>query len=87
MIPTGWERITFYGEVRLSLSKETPRYAPGDRKRGAWKQNGIKTAKAAVEEGMSTLRMDGWRKVLAGKTSVDEVLRITKGDQIVGLKR
>ncbi|MEC9095746.1 MAG: ATPase, T2SS/T4P/T4SS family [Planctomycetota bacterium] len=39
--------------------------------------------KIAVANGMRTLRDDGWRKVLDGKTSLDEVLRITKGDQIV----
>ena len=39
--------------------------------------------KVAVRNGMGTLRDDGWRKVIAGKTSMDEVLRITKGDQIV----
>ncbi len=42
--------------------------------------------RAGVRNGMATLRMDGWKKVLAGSTSVDEVLRITKGDQIVTLK-
>ena len=35
---------------------------------------------AATEEGMLTLRQDGWIKVLNGRTSVDEVLRVTKGD-------
>jgi general secretion pathway protein E len=40
--------------------------------------------KSAVEGGMTTLRDDAWHKVLSGTTSVDEVLRITKGDQIVG---
>lgn len=35
---------------------------------------------AAVEEGMTTLRMDGARKVIAGKTSTDEVLRVTQLD-------
>jgi general secretion pathway protein E/type IV pilus assembly protein PilB len=34
--------------------------------------------KAAVAAGMKTLRGDGWDKVLAGITSVDEVLRVTK---------
>ncbi|MBM4088451.1 MAG: type II/IV secretion system protein [Planctomycetes bacterium] len=34
--------------------------------------------KAATEEGMRTLRQDGWDKVLSGVTSVDEVLRVTK---------
>jgi general secretion pathway protein E/type IV pilus assembly protein PilB len=38
--------------------------------------------KAALEEGMRSLRQDGWRKVLAGETTVDEVARVTKGDRI-----
>ncbi len=37
--------------------------------------------KAAIAGGMKTLRDDGWNKVMEGKTSVDEVLRITKGDR------
>lgn len=36
--------------------------------------------KAAVDTGMRTLRMDAWDKVIAGVSSVDEVLRVTKGD-------
>jgi len=36
--------------------------------------------KAAIEEGMRTLRQDGWRKVLQGRTTIDEVLRVTKGE-------
>ncbi len=38
--------------------------------------------KAAVRDGMITLREDGWRKVIEGETTVDEVLRVTKGDRI-----
>ena len=37
--------------------------------------------KLALEEGMHTLRMDGWRKALIGQTSVDEVVRVTKKDE------
>ncbi len=37
--------------------------------------------KAAIRAGMTTLRMDGWKKVVAGATSVDEVVRVTKGDR------
>ncbi|MHB1034238.1 MAG: GspE/PulE family protein [Pirellulales bacterium] len=37
---------------------------------------------AAMEEGMRTLRQDGWRKVLNGRTTLDEVVRVTKGDRI-----
>jgi len=36
--------------------------------------------RAALEEGMHTLRMDGARKVLAGTTTVEEVLSITRED-------
>lgn len=36
--------------------------------------------KAAVANGMKTLRQDGWRKVFSGLTSIDEVLRVTKAD-------
>jgi len=35
---------------------------------------------AAAEEGMTTLRVDGWRKVLSGQTTVKEVAETTKGD-------
>ncbi len=35
----------------------------------------------AMAEGMTTLRQDGWRKVLAGGTTVEEVLRVTTEDE------
>ena len=35
-----------------------------------------------IRHGMLTLRQCGWQKVLDGITSVEEVLRITKGDII-----
>ena len=38
--------------------------------------------KACLDGGMKTLRDDGWRKVLSGDTSLDEILRITKGDRL-----
>jgi general secretion pathway protein E/type IV pilus assembly protein PilB len=39
--------------------------------------------RAAIKAGMVTLRMDGWRKVLNGITSIDEIARVTKGDRDV----
>jgi type II secretory ATPase GspE/PulE/Tfp pilus assembly ATPase PilB-like protein len=36
--------------------------------------------KQAMKEGMITLRQDGWRKVHQGKTTIDEVARVTAGD-------
>lgn len=38
--------------------------------------NAIK--QAAIDSGMKTLRVDGWDKALAGITSVEEVVRVTK---------
>ena len=34
----------------------------------------------ALKTGMTSLRQAGWNKVLDGVTSIDEVLRISKGD-------
>ena len=36
---------------------------------------------AALKDGMLTLRHDAWQKALDGITSVDEVLRVTKGER------
>jgi type II secretory ATPase GspE/PulE/Tfp pilus assembly ATPase PilB-like protein len=35
---------------------------------------------AARDAGMQTLRQNGWRKVLAGQTSMAEVVRVAKAD-------
>ncbi|MCL2710118.1 MAG: Flp pilus assembly complex ATPase component TadA [Planctomycetaceae bacterium] len=40
--------------------------------------------RTAIEDGMLTLRMDGWRKVLAGETTVEEVVRVTRSDATQG---
>ncbi len=37
---------------------------------------------AALKAGMRTLRMDAWDKAIAGGTTIEEVLRVTKGDRI-----
>jgi general secretion pathway protein E/type IV pilus assembly protein PilB len=37
----------------------------------------------ALKEGMVTLRKDGWRKVLTGLTTIDEVARVTAGDIVM----
>ena len=38
---------------------------------------------AALKQGMRTLRQSGWEKVLVGKTTVDEIVRVTKGNDII----
>ena len=40
--------------------------------------NAWQIAQAAREQGMRSLREDGWDKVLAGRTTVEEVVRVTK---------
>ena len=34
----------------------------------------------AIRNGMETMRMDGWKKVMAGITTIDEIVRVTKAD-------
>lgn len=38
-------------------------------------------AQKAIEEGMRTLRADGWQKVKAGLTTIEEVLRVTQTEE------
>ncbi len=45
--------------------------------------NATDIRKLALAEGMITLRVDGWRKVLMGKTTIDEVGRVTAGDVVM----
>lgn len=60
-----YELLTSNDEVRDLATSRAP-------------SNEIK--KAARRGGMETLREDGWKKVLEGITSIDEVLRVTKAD-------
>jgi type II secretion system protein E len=47
------------------------------------RQNAMAIRKQALKEGMITLREDGWRKVVAGMTTIEEVARVTAGDIIM----
>ena len=38
----------------------------------------------AIEMGMRTLRVDGWEKVKAGITTIEEVLRVTQSEEHLG---
>jgi type II secretory ATPase GspE/PulE/Tfp pilus assembly ATPase PilB-like protein len=38
-------------------------------------------AQKAMEQGMRTLRMDGWEKVKNGITTIEEVLRVTQSEE------
>ena len=47
------------------------------------KADGGELKKAAIREGMITLRQDGWRRVLEGKTTIEEVVRVTQTDDVM----
>jgi len=40
--------------------------------------------RSATERGMKSLRQDGWRHVAQGKTTIEEVLRVTKDERLNG---
>lgn len=42
-------------------------------------------AQLAVEQGMRSLRHDGWGKVLKGETTIEEVMRVTQTEEHLGL--
>ncbi|MCX6895845.1 MAG: type II/IV secretion system protein, partial [Verrucomicrobia bacterium] len=43
--------------------------------------NATTIAQRAMEAGMRTLRTHGWNKVKAGKTTIEEVLRVTQTEE------
>jgi general secretion pathway protein E/type IV pilus assembly protein PilB len=60
-----YELLVVDDELRRLTSERTPSHV-------------IK--QAAMHGGLRTLRQDGWRRVLAGQTTLEEVLRVTKCD-------
>jgi general secretion pathway protein E/type IV pilus assembly protein PilB len=47
------------------------------------KRDGGDLKQAAVTQGMQTLRQDGWRRVGQGKTTIEEVVRVTQNDEVM----
>ncbi len=45
------------------------------------KETGSAMKARAVQDGMETLRTDGWRRVLRGQTTVEEIVRVTAQDE------
>jgi general secretion pathway protein E/type IV pilus assembly protein PilB len=69
---TGYQgRVGLY---ELLVANEEIRHLANER------TNSYDVKRAAISAGMRTLRQDGWRKVLWGRTGIDEVLRVTKSD-------
>ncbi len=47
------------------------------------KRDGGELKQCAIAEGMQTLRQDGWRRVAEGKTTIEEVVRVTQTDEVM----
>src|SRR5213594_3463024 len=47
------------------------------------KRDGGELKQCAIAEGMETLRHDGWRRVAQGKTTIEEVVRVTQTDEVM----
>jgi len=47
------------------------------------KRDGGELKQCAIAEGMETLRQDGWRRVAEGKTTIEEVVRVTQTDEVM----
>jgi general secretion pathway protein E len=47
------------------------------------KRDGGELKHCAIAEGMETLRQDGWRRVSEGKTTIEEVVRVTQSDEVM----
>jgi general secretion pathway protein E len=47
------------------------------------KRDGGELKQCAISEGMITLRQDGWRRVAQGRTTIEEVVRVTQTDEVM----
>ena len=47
------------------------------------RSDGGELKQCAVTGGMETLRQDGWRRVAQGKTTIEEVVRVTQTDEVM----
>ncbi len=47
------------------------------------KADGGELKQCAISQGMQTLRQDGWRRVVEGKTTIEEVVRVTQTDEVM----
>ena len=63
------------GIYELMVTNDEVRQLAHDRA-SSWK-----VKQAAVRNGMCSLRLDGWKKVLLGTTSIEEIATATKGDR------
>jgi len=49
------------------------------------KATGTELKQRAIHDGMGTLRTDGWRRVHEGRTTVEEIVRVTQSDEAMAV--
>jgi type II secretory ATPase GspE/PulE/Tfp pilus assembly ATPase PilB-like protein len=47
------------------------------------KRDGGELKQIAINNAMETLRQDGWRRVAQGRTTIEEVVRVTQNDEVI----
>src|SRR5438270_1160229 len=47
------------------------------------RKDGGELKQCAIAEGMESLRLDGWRRVAKGDTTIEEVVRVTQSDEMM----
>jgi len=47
------------------------------------RKDGGELKQCAIAEGMESLRLDGWRRVAKGDTTIEEVVRVTQSDELM----
>ena len=47
------------------------------------RRDGSELKQCAIVEGMETLRHDGWLRVAQGRTTIEEVVRVTQTDEVM----
>ena len=47
------------------------------------KETGSALKARAIQDGMESLRSDGWRRMLKGQTTVEEIVRVTQADEAI----
>jgi type II secretion system protein E len=84
MKPTGCEKCRYTGFRGRTAIYEIIKITEELKKLIVERQPSNVLKKQSLSEGMRTIREDGWIKVRAGVTTIDEVLRVTMEDEFGG---
>ncbi len=79
--PVGCESCRYTGYSGRTALVEMVRMSENVRRKVVDNSSASEVKSVAMKEGMRPIRFDGWRKVKAGLTTADEVLRVTMEDE------